>query len=59
MIQRSVSEQEKPHWLEIVDLPYPDKYDGGVRMAETIADNLRRAVGEEVWGWLEEVTDDK
>ena len=58
MTQRSVCEQEKPQGLEIEDIPETHECDGGDRMSKTIADNLRRALGEEVWQWLKEVSDE-
>jgi len=51
---------QKCHWLEIDDLPEPDRYDGGDRMAKAIEDRLRMALGEPKWQWLceKEVSDE-
>ena len=56
MTQRSVHEQDRPHWLEIEDIPETHECDGGDRMAKAIEANLQRALGEEAWQWLKEET---
>jgi len=60
MTQRSVHEQDRPHWLEIEDIPETHECDGGDRMAKAIEDRLRMALGEPKWQWLceKEVSDE-